>query len=255
MHLHRQAQRDASDAQPDEPELPSAHAALGTAQCRGIGCAARTGIPCAYIDRRGRLCPTAWCPSHRAVFDDAVYCTLHGAAMSGMRSDFGDTPHPDLDNRLPALIAWISATAQDDIVAALQGICRDRGEVLVSDPVRRVLLGTHRAPTWERAWKTCSAVGIGARVAIAVAEAAPDEVLAKVNSQVIAHLRAPQNGIGEEPRPEMLELLVRELVMPIALALDCWQQGKQIEPIELEQPADGRVLVGERAPHPIAHRV
>jgi hypothetical protein len=252
MHLHRSAQDEAPVIKPVEPDRPTAYAALGTERCQGMGCAALTGIRCAYIDRRGRLCPTAWCPSHRTVFDDTVYCTLHGTTMSGMHSDFGDTQHPDLDNRLPALIAWISRTAEDDIVAALQDICRDRGEVLVSDPVRRVLLGRHREPTWERAWKTCSAVGVSARVAIAVEESEPGEVLAKVNSQVIARLSAPRDNIGEEPRPELVELLVRQLVLLIALALDCWQQGKRIQP---EQQLNEQALIGERAPHPVVGRV
>ncbi|HEY7926316.1 MAG TPA: hypothetical protein VIG86_02720 [Candidatus Dormibacteraeota bacterium] len=249
MHLPRPAQNEAAPLEHVEPEPPSAHVALGIAQCHGIGCSARTGILCAYVDRRGRVCPTAWCPGHRTVFENTVFCTLHGATMSGMHSDFGDTQHPDLDNRLPALIAWISRTAEDDIVAALQDICRDRGEVLVADPVRRVLLGRNREPTWERAWKTCSAVGVSARVAIAVEESEPGEVLAKVNSQVIARLSAPRDNNGQEPRPEVVELLVRQLVLLIVLALDCWQQGKRIQP---EQRVDEQTLIGERAPLPLA---
>src|SRR5450759_1787099 len=183
MHRQSKPHQDVPATEPDPPDPPSVHAALGTEQCHGMGCAARTGLPCAYVDRRGRVCPTAWCPSHRFVFENAVYCSLHGATLSGMHSEYGDTAHPDLDNPLPALIAWISRAAEDDIVDILQGICRARGEVLVTAHMRMVLLGTRREPTWERSWKTCSSVGVGARVAIAVEEAQPREVLIKVNSQ------------------------------------------------------------------------
>jgi hypothetical protein len=249
MHLHSQGPKDAPGPEPDPPPPPSAYVARGSAQCHGMGCSARTGIACAYVDRRGRACPTAWCPSHRSVVDDTVYCSLHAATLSAMRSEYGDTAHPDLDNRLPAMIAWISQAAEDDIVAILQGICRDRDEVLVSDPVRRVLLGTRRQPTWERAWKTCSAVGVGARVAIAVEEAQPSDVLIKVNTQVIARLTAPADHLGVEPAPEVVELLVRQMVLLITMYLNNWQ-----EEMEAEQQPEATELKGERAPKPIAGR-
>ncbi|MGH7723278.1 MAG: hypothetical protein ACRENL_10705 [Candidatus Dormibacteria bacterium] len=175
------------------------------------------------------MCPTAWCPADRAVFEGAIYCALHAATMGGLQWDYGDSPHPDLDNRLPALVSWIARIAEDDIVATLRSICRDRDEVLVSDPVRRVILGVQRERSWERAWKVCSAVGVSARVAIAVAEADPRWVLVKVNSTVVAHLPAPETGVGAEPRPAQVEALFRDLVMPVALALDFWQQGKPID--------------------------
>jgi hypothetical protein len=168
--------------------------------------------------------------------------------MRGLQCDFGDSPHPDVGNHVPALVAWVSATAEDDIVDTMQGICRDRGEVLVSDPVRRVFLGHERIRTWERAWKSCSKVGVSTRVAIAVEEAQPSDVLAKVNSHVVAQIRAPLEHIGDEPQLEVVEFLFRELVMPIALALDRWQQGK---PVDAEQPETYRGLIGERAAHRI----
>jgi hypothetical protein len=224
-----QAKQVATVIEPDEPEPPSPYTALGIAQCDGVGCSSRSGIPCAYVDRRNRKCPTAWCPSHRSVFDDAIYCALHGATVGGLQSDYGDYSHPDVDNSIPALVSWVSRIAEDDVVATLRSICRDRDEVLVSDPVRRVFLGVERERCWERAWKVCSVVGVSARVAIAVEESNPAFLLAKVNSKVVARIPAPQRGVGSEPQHEEVETLFRGLVMPVALALDFWQQGKPIE--------------------------
>lgn len=221
--------QDAPVVELDVPGTSSPYTVLGAAQCDGVGCSSRGGIACAYVDRRGRSCPTAWCPSHRSVFDGTGYCALHAATMGGLQWDYGDSSHPDLDNRIPALVTWISRIAEDDIVATLRSICRERDEVLVSDPVRQVLLGVKRERSWERAWKVCSVVGVSARVAIAVEEDNPQCVLVKVNSKVVAHIPAPEEGVGGEPRSSEAETLFRELVMPVALALDFWQQGKSIE--------------------------
>jgi len=229
MNLHRQAFTDLSVTQPEPPSPLSVHTALGTRPCNGIGCASQIGIACAYVDRRGRPCPTAWCPNHRTVFEDTVYCALHGATLTGLHWDFGDSPHPDVDNRVPALVAWISRVAEDDIVATLQSICRARNEVLVRDPVRRVFLGPQRDRSWERAWKTCSAFGVATRVVIAVEEANPNLVLAKVNSKIVATLAAPAGDLAGQPPAEVVELLFRELVMPMSFALDSLQQGMPLE--------------------------
>ena len=149
--------------------------------------------------------------------------------MGGMQWDYGDSAHPDVDNHIPALVAWISRVAEDDIVATLRSICRERNEVLVSDPVRQVLLGVQRVRTWERAWKVCSVLGVSARVAIAVEEANPQCVLVKVNSTVIAAIPAPEESVDGEPLATDAESLFRDVVMPVALALDFWQQGKPID--------------------------
>lgn len=281
MQRQSKPHQDAPATEPDLPDPPSVHAALGTEQCHGMGCAARTGLPCTYVDRRGRVCPTAWCPSHRIVFDNAVYCSLHGAAVSGLHAEQGDTAPADLDSPLPALIGWISRAAEDDIVDILQGVGRARGEVVVSDPVRMVLLGPRREPTWERSWKTCSSAGVGARVAIAVEETQPGEVLIKVNSQVIARLTAPDDDTGEEPTPEVVELLVRQLVLLITMYLNQWledtaaaaraeaeaeaeasaeaaaearAEAEAHAAAELEQPTDDTMLMGERAHNHITNR-
>jgi hypothetical protein len=229
MRLHWYSRQVAPVIEPCVPEPPSPYTAMGRAQCGGVGCSSKGGLSCAYVDRRGRACPTSWCPSHRCVFDDAIYCALHGATVGGLQWDYGDTAHPDVDNTIPALVTWISRIAEDDIVATLRSICSERAEVLVSDPVRQVLLGVERERSWERAWKTCSFVGVSARVAIAVEEANPQCVLIKVNSKVVAHIPAPEQRIGTEPQAAEVEDIFRDLVMPVALALDFWQQGKPIE--------------------------
>jgi hypothetical protein len=229
MRRHWYSRQVAPVVEPDIPEPPSPYNAMGRARCHGVGCSSQGGLPCAYVDRRGRACPTSWCPSHRCVFDNAIYCALHGATVGGLQWDYGDSAHPDVDNAIPALVTWISRIAEDDIVATLRSICSERAEVLVSDPVRQVLLGVERERSWERAWKTCSFVGVSARVAIAIEEANPRCVLVKVNSKVVAHIPAPEQRVGTEPRAAEVEDIFRDLVMPVALALDFWQQGKPIE--------------------------
>jgi hypothetical protein len=145
-----------------------------------------------------------------------------------------------------------------------------------------VLLGTRREPTWERSWKTASSVGVGARVAIAVEEAQPREVLIKVNSQVIARVTAPEDGdLAEEPTAEVVELLVRQLVLLVTMYLNQWQEESAAEAREeakaqaaakahaeaearaeaeadaqeqADRLADDTMLLGERAPNQITGR-
>jgi hypothetical protein len=210
-----------------EPATP--HTALGTRQCDALGCTAKTGIPCCYVDRRSRACPTAWCPSHRAVVGDAVYCVLHGASVGGLQPDYGDVTKPEVDDPVPAMVTQVSKLVGDDIVAALREICTDRGEILVSDPVRRVFVGIERESSWERSWKVCSVVGISVRVSVAIFEADPQTLLARVNSTVVATLPAPERVLGAEPQPEEAEDLVRELVTPVAAALAEWERDNPKE--------------------------
>jgi hypothetical protein len=49
----------------------------------------------------------------------------------------------------------------------------------------------------------------------------------------------------------MVEQLIRALVMPVALALDCWRQGK---PMSAEH-VDDHLLTGERVPHTLVELV
>lgn len=204
--------------------------AKGGRFCSARGCEAETGIDCSYLDRRDRQCPTAWCPEHRKVVKQKVYCPSHASYMTGTASEFGVHVHPDVENRVPALVNWVTREVDDDMIGIIEPLLAVYSDRMVIDPIRFVLFGVERTKTWERAWKMCSHIGMDLRVAVAVEEGRPDTILAKVNSRIIAAAPAPWNEeypYGKEPASqEQAELekqaMRRSLIEGIKAAVAAW---------------------------------
>jgi len=207
------------------------HTQTGESYCSARGCNAQTGIECAYIDRRDRQCPTAWCPQHRHVTHDAIFCPIHAGLVDGTTTVFGDTAHPDLDNRTPALVNWVAREMHDDIGGMVESIAEELEETLVIDPVRFILFGVERVRTWDRSWKTVTITGHSLRVAVAVEERRPGIVLGRVNSHNIVEVPAPwheEHLVGVEPASaaeseEQVARFHRELFSAIARATEEWR--------------------------------
>jgi hypothetical protein len=157
--------------------------------------------------------------------------------MAGIDSEYGEAVHPDLENRLPAIVNWVSRNAEDDIVATMASIARGRGEVLVSDPVRMVLHTVGRIKTWERAWKSCSTLGVTCRVSISIEEKNADELEVRVNSRVVARVTTPWELAAGTSAPDLDAKVFRQIVMPVSFALDQWQQGFLPDEHDPERPA------------------
>jgi hypothetical protein len=210
---------------------------VGALQCSGISCSNKKVLGCSYVDRRGRNCKTMWCATHRHVYAGKVYCALHASTIAGIDSEYGESIHPDLENRLPAIVNWVSRNAEDDIVATMASIARGRGEMLVSDPVRMVLHTVGRIKTWERAWKSCSTSGVSCRVSISIEEKDPDELEVRVNSRVVARIPTPWELAAGTGQPDLDTKVFRQIVMPVSFALDQWQQGFLPDEHDPERPA------------------
>lgn len=234
------------DLTPPDPGLPPLAVRLGVLVCSGRGCPEQTGLACAFIDRRDRHCPTAWCPAHRVVLHDAAYCPNHGMAL-GATEDAHVEHHPwDLENRVPLLVNWVSRELEGDVRTLMEGTGADYGQVVVADPVRFVLVGVDRVRTWERAWKMCSHIGVSLRVHVAVEEARPDVVIGRVNSQPVVEVPPPADDLqhraedpGLPPSPEVGEFRAR-MIAAIAAEVAEWRD---------RNPAPPRVdIVGEVRP-------
>ena len=110
---------------------------------------------CEYVDRRGRECRTAWCIEHRVTIEDRVYCRRHAGVVSALPSlDSSPTVSlPDLDNRAPSLVGWVSRQIDGDVWRLLlKELSAGSGGQLVADPVTLVFVGIGRQRAWERAW-------------------------------------------------------------------------------------------------------
>jgi hypothetical protein len=209
----------------------------GDSYCSARGCSAQTGVDCAYIDRRDRQCPTAWCPEHRHVTHDGIYCPIHTGLVDGTTTMFGDTAHPDFENRSPALVNWVAREMQDDIGGIVESIADELGETLVVDPVRFILFGVDRVRTWDRSWKTVTITGHSLRIAVAVEERRPGIVLGRVNSHNIVEVQAPwheEHMVGVEPASaaegeEQVQNFHRRLFSGIARATEEWRLAQLAE--------------------------
>ncbi|MBV8527804.1 MAG: hypothetical protein JOZ75_05775 [Candidatus Dormibacteraeota bacterium] len=176
---------------PGTDEAARLHAALreeGTRPCTEGGCAATTGIVCAYVDRRRHRCPTAWCPAHRLVLGERVYCRRHAGVVSaiGVSDPIPTTTFPDLENRAPSLAAWVARAIDGDVWGILlEELGNEAGGQLLADPVSLSFQGFERRRAWERAWKLVTRTGVARRVSVMVEEADDATVLLKVGSDVV----------------------------------------------------------------------
>jgi hypothetical protein len=200
--------------------------------CSARGCKEQSGLACSYVDRRDRACPTAWCPEHRVLTHGAIYCPAHATLVNGTSTIFGMAASPDVGNRVPLLVNWVTRELDADLHTLAQRVALNFDEHVVVEPVRFVLVGVQRIRTWERSWKTCSHFGVDLRMAVAVEERRPDVVLAKVNSNVVLALRPPWSEdypVGPEPESESaaqaaIARFCRRVVFALGSAADDWFQ-------------------------------
>ena len=129
------AEERPTDGRNDTTRRPETVA--GNQPCSALRCSSLAGMPCSYVDRRGRRCKTAWCPADRSVVDGKIYCALHAHAMQALEWEFGAASHPDVDSRTVPVLQWISSAAADEVIATLNVFCALNGEMLVAEPVRR----------------------------------------------------------------------------------------------------------------------
>ena len=178
-----------TDAKVDQVMSPSA-----AHPCTQGGCTSTEGAPCEYVDRRGRECRTAWCPEHRVTIEDRVYCRRHAGVVSALPSLDSSlaVSLPDLDNRAPSLVGWVSRQIDGDVWRLLlKELSSGSGGQLVADPVTLIFVGIGRQRAWERAWRLDSHVGIAHRVSIVVEEADDTMVTVKVGGNAVEQVVPP----------------------------------------------------------------
>jgi hypothetical protein len=164
----------------------------GRERCTQPGCARRVSIRCAYADRKQRVCGTTWCIEHGAIFDDTAYCRRHAGTVAALSNGFYQLALPDLENRAPSLVGWVSEALDAPIREALQSAARSRDATLVIDPVR-LTSSTGGTPQrcWSRAWKLVDHHGVVRQVSIEVEEESQDVVALRVDNDLIGRSMPP----------------------------------------------------------------
>lgn len=196
--------------------------AVGNQACSALRCSSLAGMPCSYVDRRGRRCKTAWCPADRSVVEGQIYCALHAHAMQALEWEFGAASHPDIDSRTVPVLQWISSAAADEVIATLNVYCALHGEMLVAEPVRRKFNPVAHSRVWEKQWKTLSPTNVSLRVCISSDEARPTEIHIQVNGHDVNVVPPPWNRDLSTPTTADLQWLDQEVLAPIGAAVAQW---------------------------------
>ena len=157
--------------------------------CAATGCASTTVVPCAYVDRRDRACPTAWCPEHVDVAGDRPYCRRHAGVMRARLAEPLESVLPDLESRAPGLVEWLARDLTEGVEAAL--LATGEGDSVASEAAHTVAPARSRERVWERSWRLCRHTGIVHRVALEVGEERDTEVVLRVASCEVARLTPP----------------------------------------------------------------
>ncbi len=154
--------------------------------CSMPGCLHDNALPCAYRDRRGRGCEATYCPDHRVTFAGVPYCRRHGGTIQAIgEAAFDPNGLPDIDDRTPSLVNWVSRDLDAKIRAMLAGAVRP-GEGVVVDDAVRLARDRSRASRWERSWRIVESTGIVLKVTVHISDEDDAMVHVTVGNDVVA---------------------------------------------------------------------
>jgi hypothetical protein len=144
------------------------------------------GKLCAYVDRRGTACTTAWCNNHGRSIDGTAYCRRHASTVKAVSAD-EVSGLPDVDNRAASLVSWVGDELDTRIQHALTSVSPERTKV-ITDRVRlhiapKVFEGRQRR--WVKVWKVSDHTGVNRTVSIEVYERDSVEVSARVDGRSV----------------------------------------------------------------------
>jgi hypothetical protein len=159
---------------------------IGTLPCSDRECRNHTAITCAYRDRRGRQCTTAFCAEHRSMVGGVVYCRRHASTITALGANADARSLPELENRGASLVDWMADAINDGVVAMLESTARD-GETVKNEDEVTVIFDANRRRRWERSWKLIENTGVSLKVSLQVAADADDALVdARVGTYVVA---------------------------------------------------------------------
>lgn len=160
----------------------------GTLPCSEQGCSRHDAVACAYVDRRQRPCPTAWCPDHQVLMTAHVLCRRHSRLFAVAAGDEfqPNQAFPDLDNRSPSLADFIGDALEPRVLELLRGLCRPgSNEQVAAESLQVIHPAGGGARRWDRTWKLYDHTGVMVKVAVEVDESRDPEVDVKVGRHVV----------------------------------------------------------------------
>ncbi len=204
--------------------------------CSERGCLGANRVVCDYQDRRGRPCPTAWCPAHVVVVGDWHLCRRHARLVRALApAEFRSwLPAPDLTNRSPSLAAYLAESFDPHIRRILVELLRpEEGEHIGVDPLL-VTLGRSGTRRWTLAWKAYDSTGPLLRISVEVDETRDPEAAIRLNGRIILRwvppwIAARRAGVSSpeqsaEARDEFARSVVETHVRPALLDEERWMR-------------------------------
>jgi hypothetical protein len=113
------------------------------------------------------------------------FCRRHASTMTALDGAEAVAGLPDLDNRAPSLVGWVSRDLDAAIRDVLRRAAPDGSADVITDPVRLVLTPGGRSRRWAKAWKILDDTSVVSRVSIEVDEHDDCEVCARVDTELI----------------------------------------------------------------------
>lgn len=128
----------------------------------------------------------ASCLDHGVTLYDVPYCRRHGSTVQAI-GELASDPNgrPDLNDRTPSLVNWISRDLDQHIRKLLEATAREGEKVLVDDAVR-LSRDNNRNLRWERSWRLVEHTGLVLKVTIHVSEENDALVRINVGSEMVA---------------------------------------------------------------------
>lgn len=157
-------------------------------KCNRAECPEAAQVACAFVDRRGRPCTTAWCRNHATALWGRPYCARHASTLVAVGQEGIQKGHlPELENRVPSLVYCVGRDLDADMMNLLGQLAdRHSGESVASEPVSLVTGGGRtQERRWERNWKIFSHTGISRRVTVQVLESDPTSVMVRVDRELV----------------------------------------------------------------------
>jgi hypothetical protein len=184
-----------------QPAAEVAEAERTGIPCSVPGCRNSDALTCDYRDRRGRMCTVAFCPEHGDVIDGVPYCRRHASTVRAIGPLATDpNGRPDIDDRTPSLVNWISQELDTHIRAQLEAAAVE-GESVVADDAVHLSRDYNRNLRWERSWRLIESTGLVLKIVISVSEENDALVRINVGSEMVADGIPPwiaRRRVGED---------------------------------------------------------
>lgn len=155
-------------------------------RCTQRGCPSEAAQPCSYRDRRGRSCTAVFCTTHSTMVGGQRYCRRHAGTVTAIGELAADpNGRPDIDNRGPSLVNWISRDLDKNIRKLLEASTHN-GEKVIVDQTVVLAHDQDRQARWERSWRIVEATGMVLKVTVHVSEDNDALVHVRVGTEMVA---------------------------------------------------------------------